>query len=159
MFGEKNGQRIKSKRGSGFRRLFYGSEEKIDASLPMKKFSRIRLLFPMFGFLLCASCPSYCGIAHLESTTATCREIFETATSRTRLLGTSTTSSKTCRLRRKLYLGIVTPVPVWPGNFDATFTSTPTPSGADSVSPAITLEATAATVFSKFINCKAAGSR
>jgi purine-cytosine permease-like protein len=49
---------------------------------PMKKFSQIRLLFPLFVFLLWAPSPSYCAIAYVESSTATCAQTFGTAASR-----------------------------------------------------------------------------
>ncbi len=125
----------------------------------MKKISRIRLLFPLFVFLLWAPRPGYCAIAYVESTTATCAQTFGTAASRTRLLGTSTPSDDVCWLRKKLYPGVVIPMLVWLGSFHAALTSTPTWPGADSVSSAIAFEATTATVFSNFINIDRMGAR
>lgn len=159
-WGEKTCQRTESNIGSGFCYLFFMDQEtkRMDAC-PMKKISRIRLLFPLFVFLLWAPRPSYCAIAYVELTTATCVQAFGTAASRTRLLRTSTASGDVCWFRKKLYPGIVTPTLVWLGSFRAALTSTPTSPGADSVSSAIAFEAATATVFSNFTNHMGAGCR
>ncbi len=126
---------------------------------PMKKISRIRLLFPVFVFLLWAPRPSYCAIAYVGTSTTTCAQTLGTAASQKRSVGTFTTAGGVCWFRKKLHPGAVTPTMVWLAVFHATLTTTTASPGPDSMSSAIAFETATATVFSNFINHMGAGCR
>jgi hypothetical protein len=145
--------------GSGVCCLFMDQETKRMDVCPMKKISRIRLLFPVFVFLLWAPRPSYCAIAHDGTSATTCAQTSGTAASQMRSLDTSTTAGGVCWFRKKLHAGAVTPSMVWLAVFHATLTTTTASPGPDSMSSAIAFEAATATVFSNFINRMEAGCR
>ena len=145
--------------GSGICCLFMDQETKRMDVCPMKKISRIRLLFPVFIFLLWAPRPSYCAIAHGGTSATTCAHTSGTVASQMRSLGTCTTAGGVCWFGKKLHPGAVPPTMVWLTVFHATLTTTPSSPGPDSVSSAIAFELATATVFSNFINCMGACCR
>ncbi len=117
---------------------------------PMKKISRIRLLFPVFVFLLWAPRPSYCAISHDGTSTTTCAKAFGTAAGETHSVSTSSTTDGDCWFRKKLRPGALAQTLVWQSAFHAALSATPTSPRPDSVSSGIAFEATTATVFSDF---------
>lgn len=125
----------------------------------MKKFSRIRLLFPLFALLLWASRPGYGAISSAEATAATCTRTVVTVANWTNLSGTSTAPDDVCLCKKKLYPEVVTPMLVGLAVYHTTLTSTPTWPGNDSESPAVPFAATRAIIFSNSIDLMGAGRR